>query len=79
MAYRDSYVDCKKCGLPCVWMKTYSGKSILVDRASFNGEEIYDKKVNTCHWESCGKPTSPVRERNLDEEFKRHLEESDEF
>lgn len=61
MGYRDAFVECRDCGAPCVWMKTYSGKNILVDRDSFDGEPTFDRSKNKCHWEHCGTKTEPSR------------------
>lgn len=55
-------VKCRDCGAPCVWLKTRSGKNILVDADTiYPDQEIYEPRRqsilqesgNRCHWNVC--------------------------
>lgn len=47
-------VPCKGCGDEIVWLKTQKGKNIPVDADTVtSGDEIFDRNVHTCHFETC--------------------------
>jgi len=64
----DGPSECRDCGEPAYWFKTFAGKSILVD-PNEDGDRpdgvIYDRQTMTCHFDTCQerKPRPPTDDR----------------
>ena len=68
---RNPRVDCQKCGFPCIWLKTWNGKNILVEDLPrhYKYDQIYDRNKMICHFETCGKPEE-VRQKLIIEKMR---------
>ena len=44
---------CPNCGKKIMWIDTHTGKKILIDAKTYNGEKVFNPQKNTCHWDEC--------------------------